>query len=80
LELLLFRQPEGIGSAKGAQRVRDSVEAFRGRMREEIVGNGVSGREPDCVNSIAYFVGDPNLAGMGPAQAWRYYSWSFRRV
>src|SRR4029077_1010943 len=55
-------------------------EAFRARMREEIVSNGVSGREPDCVDSIAYLVGDPNLAGVGPAQAWRHYSWSFSCV
>ena len=48
-------------------------------MREEIVSNGVSGREADCVDSIAYFVGDPNLAAVGP-EGWRHYSWSFSRV
>jgi hypothetical protein len=76
----LFRLPEGKASAKAAQRVRDNVEAFRGRMREEIESNGVTGRLPDCVDSIAYLVGDPNLAGVGPAQGWRHYSWSFSRV
>ena len=77
--LLLFRQPEGKASAKGAQRIRDNVEAFRGRMTEEIESNGVSGRLPDCVDSIAYLIGDPNLAAVGP-EAWRHYSWSFSRV
>jgi len=67
LELLLFRLPEGKASAKGAQRVRDNEEAFRARMREEIVSNGVSGREADCVDSTAYLVGDPNLTGVGPS-------------
>jgi hypothetical protein len=76
----LFCQPEGKASAKGARRVRDNVEAFRARMKEEIVSNRISGREADCVDSIAYLVGDPNLAGVGPAQAWRHYSWSFSRV
>ena len=62
----MFRQPEGKASANGAHRVRDNVEAFRARMREEIVSNGISGWEADCVNSIAYFVGDPDLAAVGP--------------
>ena len=80
MELLLFGQPEGKALAKGARRVRHNVEAFRARMKDEIVSNGVSRWEPDCVDSIAYLVGDPNLAGMGPAQGWRHYSWSFSRV
>jgi len=67
LELLLFRQPEGKASAKGARRFRDNVDAFRGRMKKEIVSNGVSGREADCVDSTAYLVGDPNLTGVGPS-------------
>ena len=58
---------EGKASAEGARRIRDNVDAFRGRVREEILSNGVSGREPDCVDSIAYLVGHPNLAAVGPA-------------
>jgi hypothetical protein len=77
----LFGQPEGKALAKSAQRVRDNVEAFRARVREEIESNGVTGRLPDCVDSIAYLVGDPNLAPVGPEE-WvvRHYSWSFSRV
>jgi len=35
-ELLLFRQPEGKALAKGAQRVRDNVDAFRELVMEDI--------------------------------------------
>ena len=31
------------------------------------------------MDSIAYLVGDPNLAAVGP-EGWRHYSWSFSRV
>jgi hypothetical protein len=79
LELLLVRHEEGfVIRAEEARRVRDNVDAFRGNVREDTLSNGVSGREPDCVDNTVVLVGHPNLAAVGPeAWRWRYYSWSF---
>ena len=74
--MLLFRQPEGKVPAEGARRVRDNVDAFGLNVRDDILSNGVSGREPDCVDKTVLLVGHPNLAAVGP-EAWRHYSGSF---
>ena len=80
MELLLFRQVQGAGGPDEHDRLRDIVNAFRGNVREEIQSNCVSGRGPDCVDSIASLVGHPNLAGVGSAHSWRHYRWAFNRT
>ena len=76
----MFRLEEGAGArgevAEAARRRRDNEDAFRVNVREDILSNGVSGREPDCVNSIVRLVGHPNLTAVGP-EAYGPYSWSF---
>jgi hypothetical protein len=79
LEHLLLRLEEGfVRRAEEARRVRDNEDAFRANVREDTLSNGVSTViiVLDCVDSIVFLVGHPNLTAVGP-EALRHYSWSF---
>ena len=70
--------------AEGARSGRDDLDAFRTVVMEDIISNGVSGGRTDCVDSTGggntgvVLVGHPDLAGIGPPEASRNYSWSFK--
>ena len=71
LELLLFRQIEGV-AAVAARRVRDNVDAFGGWVMEDTLSNGVSTViiVLDCVDGMVFLVGHPNLAGVAHGGGW----------